>query len=301
MSAEAFLSVVICTHNRATDVLSCVRALLACAGAEGIAIVVVDNASDARNRALLQSELPDKVQLIDEPKPGLSVARNTGLRHSTAQWVAFLDDDAIPFPDWVLRAKQLTESCDDRLAFIAGAAHPKWPEPIPTNGVSPGHLGRRWRDLLSLLEEERPTDVAQLPMVVGCNMLIRRTALLEIGAFPTELGRTPDNLLGGEEIACARRLIANGWKVVFDGELEVFHCVHAERLTTAWVRKRAIAEGVLLRKCSRKPATAAKVAFSLPYLACLTVVERLRHDTGHDAYIRLWHNLGFVKEALRTV
>jgi glucosyl-dolichyl phosphate glucuronosyltransferase len=301
MQPEPFLSVIVCTHNRAADVLVCVSALLASQGADTISILVVDNASDEPNRALLQAQLPENVQLILESTPGLSVARNTGLRHSTTEWVAFLDDDAIPFPNWIARAAELTRSCDPRLAFVAGAAHPKWPDHIPNEGVAPHRLGRRWRDLLSLLEEERWTDVADLPMVVGCNMLIRRSALIEVGAFPTELGRTPDNLLGGEEIACARRLIGQRWQVIFDKRLEVFHCVHPERLTPAWVKKRALAEGVLLRKCTRKPAVAAKVALSLPYLACLTMYERLRGDGGHEAYIRLWHNLGFVRETLRAV
>lgn len=299
MQSEPFLTAIICTHNRAADVLVCVQALLASPDAAAISILVVDNASDDRNRALLKAELPPSVQLILEPTPGLSVARNTGLRHAATEWVAFLDDDAIAFPGWIKRAAELTRSCDPRLAFVAGAAHPKWPEHIPRDGVSPQHLGRRWRDLLSLLEEERATDVAHLPMVVGCNMLIRRPALIEVGAFPTDLGRTPDNLLGGEEIACARRLIRQGWRVIFDKQLEVFHCVHPERLTPAWVKKRALAEGVLLRKCTRRRATAAKVALSLPYLACLTLYER--RNGQHEAYIRLWHNLGFVKEALRAV
>ncbi len=49
-------------------------------------------------------------------EPGISLARNLGLRVATSEWVAFLDDDALPAPDWA-----------DQLLPLLAAASPQVP------------------------------------------------------------------------------------------------------------------------------------------------------------------------------
>ncbi len=298
------LSVIVCTHNRARDARECVEALLASAGVEQLELIVVDNASEAHESALLAQGVAGlPVRLVSEPVPGLSHARNRGLRLARAAWVAYLDDDALPFPDWVLRALALVTRPDPSLAVIGGAVYPRWPEHAVADHVEPAHLGNRWRDLLSLIELEHYPDDSNVPQVVGCNLLVRRSALEEIGGFSAELGRTPERLLGGEEIDMVRKICARGRRVTFDAGLRVHHKIHAERLSPAWVRRRAEAEGELLWKCAGSPRLALKVLLSIPYLALASGLRTLPAGSprDYDHHVRLWNNLGFVKSAMAAM
>ncbi|MFZ5890678.1 MAG: glycosyltransferase family 2 protein [Myxococcota bacterium] len=295
------LSVVVCTHNRGDDAVECVQALLHSKEAERLQFIVVDNASDAANSERLRHGLNDpRVELVSEPTPGLSHARNRGLSLARADWIAYLDDDALPFPDWAARALELAESVDANVGLIGGAVLPKWPNHTSDPAVPPTQLGSRWRDLLSLVEVEQRPPGSNVPHIVGCNLLVRRDLLQELGGFSAELGRTPDRLLGGEEIAIAREIAERGLKVDFASRLRVYHKISTERLKTAWIRKRAEAEGELLWKCS--PRAIPKILLSIPFLAVASTLRTLPtgSPSDYDHHVRLWHNLGFLKSAVAS-
>ena len=62
-------------------------------------IVVVDHNAALLDRAA--SSFADARVLAGEGRPGLSGARNTGVRAASGDVVAFLDDDAVAAPDWL--------------------------------------------------------------------------------------------------------------------------------------------------------------------------------------------------------
>jgi GT2 family glycosyltransferase len=296
------LSVIVCTHNRASDAIDCVERLLMSPQVERLQLLVVDNASTEENAKLLARRLVDpRVQLVSEPRPGLSHARNLGVSLARAEWVAYLDDDALPFADWAARALDIVSSASPKLGMVGGAVLPQWPRSGGEHGVAPARLGTRWRDLLSLVEADEETKGAAVPHVVGCNLLVRRDLLNELGGFSTELGRTPERLLGGEEIAIARAIAERGFEVRLDLALRVYHKIATERLSTRWIRRRAEAEGELLWKSA--PTSMPKVLLSIPYLAVASTLRTLPSGKprNYDHHVRLWHNLGFLKSALSTL
>lgn len=303
-SPQTILSVIICTHNRATYTIECVKSLLSCPEARSLDIIVIDNASTPEHHALLASNLTSPlVRLVKEPRPGVSLARNLGASLANTEWIAYLDDDALPFPDWSARALELARSTGPTVGLIGGAVLPRWPNTKAQDGINPDRLGLRWRNLLSLVDSERKSRGSRVPEVVACNMLIRKSALERVGQFPVELGRTPKSLLGGEEIIVARRVAACDFAVQFDDKLRVYHQIHAERLGTRWVRRRAEAEGELLWKFSPSVATTAKVILSIPYLALAAGLREmpLSAPKDYDYHVRLWNNLGFLKSALSSM
>lgn len=297
------LSVIICTHNRASLAIDCVEALLKTPGAEALDVIVVDNASSAEHREELTARIESPVRLVSEPIPGISQARNRGAAEAHAEWLAYLDDDALPLTDWTQRALEVTASCPPNVGLIGGAVLPQWPAQLKRDSVTPARLGDRWRTLLSILESEHTEPGLTIPAIVACNMLLRAQLLQQVGGFPTQLGRTPGSLLGGEEVVIARQVAALGFRVVFEPSLRVYHRIHAERLGTRWVRRRAHAEGELLWKCSPSATTTAKVILSIPYLALaarLRTISRTQ-PSNYDYHVRLWNNLGFIKSALQSV
>src|SRR5258707_61217 len=66
-------------------------------------VIVVDNSSDvdAQRKFWKRWQKRLEVNLEIEPLPGLSRARNVGVRSTKAPLVAFIDDDALPSPDWL--------------------------------------------------------------------------------------------------------------------------------------------------------------------------------------------------------
>ena len=118
------VAVCICTCDRAA-LLARVLDVLAEIELHGLSpsdllLVVVDNLGDGRARtvcAARASRLPMEIRFLEEPRPGISFARNrvtAEARAWGADLVAFLDDDDVPRPDWLWRliAKQQETGAD---------------------------------------------------------------------------------------------------------------------------------------------------------------------------------------------
>ena len=85
-------------------------------------VVVVDNApSDDATRKVVDT-FPG-VRYVIERRPGLSIARNTGVRRSTGAIVAFTDDDGAPHPTWTAQVARALDHPDAPLA-MTGLALP---------------------------------------------------------------------------------------------------------------------------------------------------------------------------------
>jgi glycosyltransferase involved in cell wall biosynthesis len=99
LPASVNVSLIICTRNRPLQVKTCLESLskLPCAPAETI---VVDNApSDDQTKNIVSSF--SNVTYCLEPRPGLDIARNTGIRAAKSPIVAFVDDDVTVHPHCV--------------------------------------------------------------------------------------------------------------------------------------------------------------------------------------------------------
>jgi GT2 family glycosyltransferase len=96
------VSVIICTHNRVSQLHQCLTNLskLACKAAE---IIVVDNAptDEATETTVKQFTHAGNLVYVKEPRKGLDIARNTGLKHATYPVVAFVDDDVTVHHLWL--------------------------------------------------------------------------------------------------------------------------------------------------------------------------------------------------------
>src|SRR5919197_4894493 len=62
-------------------------------------VVVVDQ-SRPPCQAVSEHDGPPRVSCLSDDGAGLSRARNIGWRALGTEWVAFMDDDCLPAPDW---------------------------------------------------------------------------------------------------------------------------------------------------------------------------------------------------------
>ncbi len=97
---RANLSVVLCTRDREDLLRTALTSVLAACN-DDTEIVVVDNAPrTAATRTVVESLADPRLVYVLEPRPGLSVARNTGARHAKGDVIAFTDDDVVVDPGW---------------------------------------------------------------------------------------------------------------------------------------------------------------------------------------------------------
>jgi glucosyl-dolichyl phosphate glucuronosyltransferase len=281
MNKGPIVSIVICSHNRSPDVWECVSALIPQMSAEA-EIILVDSASDpedAAEMARLAIQYP-AVKLIRVEEPGLSLARNRGAHVATGDWIVFLDDDAVPFPDWLRKLLVVVTSAAPTQAVIGGGIYPRWPD-----GISGEHLSKRWKMFLSLAEGDRAGPVTYGYAVNGANYAIRRRVLLDIGGFSEELGRVGGSLISGDDCLVTESVLEAGFGAGFDPAFKVHHKISPERLKISWILRRTFWEGVSEIRIFRSRGVPLpphlrpiKLIASLPILLLLSIICFQDHD-----------------------
>ncbi|WP_395383726.1 glycosyltransferase family 2 protein [Mesorhizobium sp. UC22_110] len=291
------ISVVIATHNRSRDVLENVDALLPQCAGQPVEVIVIDSASVPAHAAVLETlSARGGLGFIRLDEPGVALARNAGFKSGRGEWIALLDDDAVPRPGWVEAAIAHASRCDARTAILAGRVIPRWPDAAGSLEIPPSQLGPRARLLLSVVDEDGFRDTTDHPIGVGANMLFRRSVLEEHGGFDVTTGRVGSNLASGEEAQMMADLIGAGYRCWYSDAFVVDHKVHAGRLTRAWLTERARKEGEVelrgMKTRGQKIARAIKMLVAIPMLAAFQMLDR----PEHEYYLRLNHNLGLLRK-----
>jgi glycosyltransferase involved in cell wall biosynthesis len=257
-TAEPLVSACICTHERAPYAAACVEALLRqTARSDAYEIIVVDSASGpdcARVLAGLAARAPN-IRVIRTREAGLSVARNEGAKAARGRFVAYVDDDAIPAPDWIASIERAIDEAPSSPALLGGRLLPLWEKELPAWWPA------RLVGLLSIIAAEGRGAYGSpgLPAGLqpyGANMIVRKDALLAVGGFSRHAGRRGRALLSDEDVELAGKLARDGQLLMFDSRLLVWHRIQANRLKPAWLLSRLYWQGfstVLTRRSAGRP------------------------------------------------
>ncbi|MDQ4143322.1 MAG: glycosyltransferase [Actinomycetota bacterium] len=100
LEADVSASVVVATLDRPGELRECLQCLTAQESTRQVQIVVVDNNPASRLTPAVVEQFPDVV-LVEEPRKGLSYARNAGILAATGEIVAMTDDDVRTPPNWL--------------------------------------------------------------------------------------------------------------------------------------------------------------------------------------------------------
>lgn len=207
-------------------------------------IFVIDNSPSSPERTAFRKKYDGAANLsyIEVDTPGLSNARNIAMHKSTAQWIVFLDDDAVAVPELLSRYRDVVEQYGDDLGAIGGRIDPAF------EADRPSWLGD---ELLYFLSVCHVMDqVGEYPSYIspiGANMALRRDLMLAAGGFDVTLGRNGANaqsLLSGEETNLFRALHAAKKKIVYTPFARVAHLIPPDRLKREWFRRRFAWQGV---------------------------------------------------------
>ncbi len=229
MGSVMIISIAICTHNRSKAVARGLAALAAQTNAApDVEILLIDSGStDAEAAAIAHLAHRYGAHHWRETQPGLARARNAALAAARGVWLAFIDDDAIPAPDW-LAVLRRTIAAHPTAGAIGGAILPQFEAPLP--GWWPPSL----RAALTILDQPIPP----IPDPFGANLVVKRGLAQWLGGFPDCLGRQGACLLSHEETYMVRRLRSEGHTIIFIPDLIVAHTIGGERLNPAWLLQR---------------------------------------------------------------
>lgn len=230
-SSNLTSTVVICTRNRPANLKPCLEAVGRLSPPPTSVLVIDNSAGDAETEAIARNA---GARYCVESALGLSRARNRGLRECSTDIVAFLDDDAIPDPDWL--GLLVAAFADPRLAIAAGKVIT--PETNPDDATD---------NKLRRLSSETPQwfEIATFGgLGVGCNMALRRAACDSNVLFDERLGRGAPLHIAEEHYAIAY-LISNGFAAEYRPEAVVHHPEHS-RLPVLIEARHAFAYWLLL-------------------------------------------------------
>jgi glycosyltransferase involved in cell wall biosynthesis len=97
------VSVVVCTLGEDPRLVQTVASVLG-QSHENLELLVVDNQPASGQVATLLAGVEDpRLRVVDQPRRGLSAARNAGVAAATGEVIAFTDDDAFADADWLGR------------------------------------------------------------------------------------------------------------------------------------------------------------------------------------------------------
>jgi glycosyltransferase involved in cell wall biosynthesis len=254
------VAVVICSRDRPQlleEALSALKPFLR----DHDELIVVDSAShgDATIAVAKAAGLP----VVRCDRPGLSRARNAGVRATGAPILAFYDDDCIPEAGWITALEAAFS--DETVGFVSGRVLPDRRDPV----------------LVSVVVDEDPRhfDASDpFPLLgTGANMAFRRSAIEGIGGFDELLGagaRFP----AAEEQDAFWRAIREGWTGRYEPAAVVRHRqwrsrTRALRLFVSYGR----GEGAFIAKVAR--------------LEGRSLVRVARERFVRDGLGRAWRNL----------
>lgn len=257
-------------------------------GAFTFSVVVADNDSAESARATVEDFVrtsPFPVVYAVEPRKNIALVRNCALRHATGEFVACLDDDEFPVPEWLAK---LLEVCEEhQVAGVLGPVRPHFDTPPPAWLIRGGFC-------------ERPEHPTGMVMTWGGartgNVLIRR-AILDGLEEPFD----PAFGTGGEDQDFFRRMMDRGHRFLWCNEAVAYETVPPSRWTRRFMLKRALLRGRnSLRHPKGRLKLVAKSLIAVPlYVLSLPMAIIAGHHKFMKCMVKLCDHFGRVLTLLR--
>lgn len=171
------VSVVICTYNRREYLARCLE-YLQFQSNDNFEVVVVDGPSNDGTKELIYS-YRDRIKIGQNSEKNLSKSRNIGIELSGGDVIAFIDDDAIPFDDWI---DQILIAYSERPLTVAGLGGPAYYAGTFWFQAEDNGINANCQVKVNIASDEIGKN-GWLRYNTGTNATFSRTCLLEIDGF----------------------------------------------------------------------------------------------------------------------
>ncbi len=167
-------------YGHAEFILASLESVLSQAVPPREVIVVNDGSPDDTEARLVPLIRADRIRYVSQPNAGMAAARNAGASLATSEYLYFLDDDDLLFPDALSTLVDELErylpagmACGDSVLFSGEPPRP----PIVREGAHP---------------VDRDRFLRFNPLGSPGQVLIRRSAFVAVGGFDARIWGTDD-------------------------------------------------------------------------------------------------------------
>jgi glycosyltransferase involved in cell wall biosynthesis len=227
------ITVVVCTFNRARLLDRALGSLerLHTKGVFDYEVLVVDNGSEDDTRAVVEAHTirsTTRMRYVLETAPGVSHARNRGLKEAHGKWIAFFDDDQWADPNWLYELIHFAKRT--RATVVGGAVR------LLLDDRALARLALVCREYLGeSVGRNREEKCARNTYPGTGNMLVARSVISLIGKFDVAMQT------GGEDAELGARIRAARIPAWYCPSAVVYHEVPEYRTTRQyllWVAQR---------------------------------------------------------------
>ena len=226
------LSIIICTTGNRSELISCLQSLKKHSGVE---VLVINN---SRKKLSLNNKYK-VIKVINEYKPGLSYARNTGWKKAKGDYIAYIDDDSIADKDWIKNILKFIEKNPEVKTF--GGPYKRHSN-VPIPSWIPNDFGT-----LDNGTKKKKLNIGT-EWLSGTNMVFKKELLREMGGFNPRLGMNGKKVSYGEETDLQIRIANKGVDIWYDPSIKVSHLLDERKIKLWWVLKDSFIRGVDTQK-----------------------------------------------------
>jgi GT2 family glycosyltransferase len=213
-----YLSIIITTWNSSQVLPKCLESL-STQTFNNFEIIIVDSGSMDESISILTERWPDlEIKLSRLRKNfGFAIANNIGARLARGKWLALLNTDAFPEPDWLENLLQAANQHLEYASFASRQIQANAPERLDGAGDVYHISGLAWRRYYNLPTKEFGQHATEVFSSCGAAALYRREDFLKAGGFDE------DYFSYLEDIDLGFRLRLNGKKCLYVPEAVVHH------------------------------------------------------------------------------
>lgn len=203
-----------------------------------LSILIVDNDPQQSAFALCTEWEPSirwPLTYVNEPRQGIPQARNSAILHAgdDAQFIAYIDDDEAPDPDWLDELLFVQQQYDADV--VVGPVLSRFDSGTP-----------RW--IQSFFDRPRHRTGDRMTSANTGNVLISTRPLREWNlSFDERMAFT-----GGEDTHLFLRMAKLGARIIWADEAIVHEWVPATRTSVGWILQRAYRAGSTWSSCERE-------------------------------------------------
>jgi glycosyltransferase involved in cell wall biosynthesis len=227
------IDLVICTYNNSAILdraLSAISRQEVPPGINWKCLIVDNNCTDDTAKVVdkhIRSGRIPFLRAVSEPKQGLTPARRCGVENTSAEWIAFIDDDCLLKETWVHSAAAFAASHDDCGAF-GGRVILDWEKPPPPYVRKYGY---------SFAEQNFDAEQKETSFLVGAGLVVRRAALLASGWCHQQLlsDRIGIKLNSGGDVEIVLRIRSKGFKLWYVPECKLLHVIPSSRTSLKYL------------------------------------------------------------------